>query len=93
MIGRSEPRNDPVSRAPTTTAAVTSGRNAIPSKVSRNCAIFSGAASLGLVTAVPAASRNVRYSAFAGVKPPAVTSSTNPATSTASSTANTAPIL
>ncbi len=53
------PTAEPVSRAPTT-AAVTSGRNAMPSKVSRNWATFSGVDSDGLVTAVPAASSRVR---------------------------------
>ncbi len=65
LSGRSLPRTDPVSRAPTT-AAVTTGRNAIPSKVSMNWATFSGALSRELVTAAPAASRKVRYSALAG---------------------------
>jgi hypothetical protein len=38
----------------------------MPSNVSMNCAIFSGALRAGLVTAAPAASRNVRYRALAG---------------------------
>ncbi len=59
LIGRSWPRTEPVSLAPTT-AAVASGRKANPSKVSRNCAIFSGVFFVGSVTAAPAASRNVR---------------------------------
>ena len=73
-------------------AAVTSGRNAIPSKVSRNWATFSVMGRSALVTAVPAASRKVKYSALPTDRPDA-SSSENPASSTTSSRPNSAPSL
>ena len=83
-------RSEPVSRAPTI-RAVTNGTNTIPSKVRMNCATFSGPPRAGSVTAAPAASSMVRYSAFGQAYPAAVASSTNPATAAANRAANPRP--
>jgi hypothetical protein len=62
LVAGGRARIEPVSRAPTT-SAVTNGTNTRPSKVSRICATFSAPPAAGLVSAAPAASSMVRYSA------------------------------